>query len=83
MHRGSFDHASPCNLRAWRKSAAHQFAAAVADAGGLGMVVPTEDTAGMLDQLAGQTSGVFGVNFLMPFLDLKAVEAAASLRAGG
>ena len=53
-------------------------AGAVADAGALGMVVPCEDTAAMLDQLAEQTSGMFGINFLVPFLDLGAVEAAAS-----
>ena len=53
-------------------------AAAVADAGALGMVVPGENTAAMLDQLATQTSGAFGINFLVPFLDMGAVEAAAS-----
>ena len=55
-----------------------QLAAAVADAGGLGMVVPTDDTADMLDRLSAMTSGVFGINFLMPFIDLGSVEAAAS-----
>jgi NAD(P)H-dependent flavin oxidoreductase YrpB (nitropropane dioxygenase family) len=53
-------------------------AAAVADAGALGMVVPCEDTVAMLDQLADQTSGVFGINFLIPFLDMGTVEAGAS-----
>jgi len=53
-------------------------AAAVADAGALGMVVPCENTAAMLDRLATGTSGVFGINFLVPFLDVGAVEAAAS-----
>jgi nitronate monooxygenase len=55
-----------------------ELAAAVADAGGLGMVVPAPDTAGMLDRLAEQTSGTFGINFLMPFVDVAAVEDAAS-----
>jgi nitronate monooxygenase len=68
----------PLQLAGMAQVSGPQLAAAVADAGGLGMVVPTGDTASMLDRLAGQTSGVFGVNFLMPFLDLKAVEAAAS-----
>lgn len=68
----------PLQLAGMAQVSTPQLAAAVADAGGLGMVVPTEGTAGMLDGLAGQTSGVFGVNFLMPFLDLNAVEAAAS-----
>ena len=55
-----------------------QLAAAVADAGALGMVVPSDATAAMLEQVAAQTSGVFGINFLVPFLDLGAVEAAAT-----
>jgi NAD(P)H-dependent flavin oxidoreductase YrpB (nitropropane dioxygenase family) len=55
-----------------------ELAAAVADAGALGMVVPCEDTAAMLDQLAARTSGAFGINFLVPFLDMEVVEAAAS-----
>ena len=55
-----------------------QLAAAVADAGGLGMMVPTEDTADMLDRLSAMTSGVFGINFLMPFINLGSVESAAS-----
>jgi NAD(P)H-dependent flavin oxidoreductase YrpB (nitropropane dioxygenase family) len=55
-----------------------ELAAAVADAGGLGMVVPGGDTAATLDQLATQTSGVFGINFLIPFLDIGSLEAAAS-----
>lgn len=53
-------------------------AAAVADAGALGMVVPCENTAAMIDQLGARTSGVFGINFLVPFLDMGAVEAAAT-----
>jgi NAD(P)H-dependent flavin oxidoreductase YrpB (nitropropane dioxygenase family) len=55
-----------------------ELAAAVADAGALGMVVPSENTAAMLEQVAARTSGVFGINFLVPFLDLAAMEAAAS-----
>jgi NAD(P)H-dependent flavin oxidoreductase YrpB (nitropropane dioxygenase family) len=42
------------------------------------MVVPSENTAATLDQVAARTSGVFGINFLVPFLDLEAMEAAAS-----
>jgi NAD(P)H-dependent flavin oxidoreductase YrpB (nitropropane dioxygenase family) len=53
-------------------------AVAVANAGALGMVVPCEDTATMLEQVAAQTSGVFGINFLVPFLDVAAMEAAAT-----
>jgi NAD(P)H-dependent flavin oxidoreductase YrpB (nitropropane dioxygenase family) len=55
-----------------------ELAAAVASAGALGMVVPCENTAAMLEQLAAKTSGVFGINFLVPFLDMAAMEAAAS-----
>ena len=53
-------------------------AAAVADAGGLGMITPTDHTIEVLEQLAKDTSGKFGINFLIPFLDLEAVEAASS-----
>lgn len=57
-------------------------AAAVADAGGLGMVNmvmhPAQDVALALDALADQTTGTVGINFLMPFLDPEAVEVAAS-----
>jgi len=55
--------------------------AAVCDAGGLGMVdqhypSPPALDAG-LDALAARTRGVFGVNFLMPFLDERCLEVAA------
>jgi NAD(P)H-dependent flavin oxidoreductase YrpB (nitropropane dioxygenase family) len=60
-----------------------ELAAAVADAGALGMVGgvrwPTAALIQALDGLRRQTGGVFGVNFLIPFLDRAAVEAAASL----
>jgi NAD(P)H-dependent flavin oxidoreductase YrpB (nitropropane dioxygenase family) len=58
-----------------------ELAAAVANAGALGMVVPCENTVAMLDRVAALTAGVFGINFLVPFLDLAAMEAAAT-RAG-
>lgn len=55
--------------------------AAVANAGGLGMLPGTRfalaDLAQVLDDVARRTSGVFGVNFLMPFLDRDAVDLAA------
>lgn len=57
-----------------------EMAAAVADAGGLGMVSmvlqPADAVAAGLDALAKQTAGQVGINFLMPFLDPEAVEAA-------
>jgi NAD(P)H-dependent flavin oxidoreductase YrpB (nitropropane dioxygenase family) len=42
------------------------------------MVVPCEDTAAMLDRVTAQTSGVIGINFLVPFLDLAAMETATT-----
>jgi nitronate monooxygenase len=59
-----------------------ELAAAVADAGALGMVnmvmVPAEQVAVALDGLREQTTGTVGMNVLMPFLDPAAVEVAAS-----
>ncbi len=59
-----------------------ELAAAVADAGALGMVnmvmVPAAEVAVALDALIEQTTGTVGMNFLMPFLDPAAVEVAAS-----
>lgn len=52
---------------------APDLAAAVADAGGQGMVaavmLPAPALSEILDEVARRTQGVFGVNFLMPFLD--------------
>ncbi|HET9690133.1 MAG TPA: nitronate monooxygenase [Acidimicrobiales bacterium] len=59
-----------------------ELAAAVADAGALGMVgMPMAGPGAVvaaLERLSRQTSGAFGVNFLMPFLDRESVAAAAS-----
>jgi len=59
-----------------------ELAAAVADAGGLGMVSmvlqPADAVAAGLYALAKQTRGEVGINFLMPLLDPEAVDAAAS-----
>lgn len=59
-----------------------ELAAAVADAGGLGMIsmvlAPAEQVAAELDRLATMTSGATGINFLMPFLDPAVVDVAAS-----
>jgi nitronate monooxygenase len=55
--------------------------AAVANAGGLGMIggvmVPAPALAETLESLGQRTDGPFGVNFLMPFLDRECVEVAA------
>ena len=56
-------------------------AAAVADAGGLGMLavpmVPAEVLEATLVQLARSTAGRFGVSFLVPFVDPDSVAVAA------
>ena len=58
-----------------------ELAAAVSNAGGLGMLgvpmVPAEMVAELLDATMAQTSGPVGVNFLMPFVDRDAVAVAA------
>ena len=58
-----------------------ELVAAVADAGALGMLgaplLPAPALEAALDQLAARTRGVFGVNFLMPFLDHDCLEIAA------
>ncbi len=57
-------------------------AVAVAEAGGVGMLAgvmaPAPVLSQMLDGMRAQTKGVFGVNFLMPFLDRDAVRVAAA-----
>ena len=62
--------------------AAAPLAQAVADAGALGMLsgvlVPPPVLAEILDDLGARTRGVFGVSFLMPFLDREAVAVAAT-----
>lgn len=59
-----------------------ELAAAVSNAGGLGMISATHLTPEFLsqelDSLRTLTDGMFGVNFLMPFLDLDCVRVAAS-----
>ena len=57
-------------------AATPELAAAVSDAGGLGMVslpmVPAEDVAVIVAALAKGATGPVGINFLIPFLDLAA-----------
>jgi nitronate monooxygenase len=58
-----------------------ELVAAVADAGGLGMIglplIPAPIAASILDRLAARTRGAFGLNFLMPFFDRGVLEIAA------
>src|SRR5580700_7687381 len=68
----------PIQLAGMPQVSVPRLAAAVADAGGLGMITPTDHTVEVLEQLANETSGKFGINFLIPFLDLEGVEAASS-----
>lgn len=59
-----------------------ELAAAVASAGGLGMISATHMSpqylSETLDELKRSTDGAFGVNFLIPFLDPECVRIAAS-----
>ena len=59
-----------------------ELCAAVSNAGGLGMISATHLTPEFLsqelDRLKSLTKGAFGVNFLIPFLDLDCVRVAAS-----
>src|SRR5580704_12936617 len=59
-----------------------ELAAAVTEAGGLGMLggvrLPAPFLTDALDRLHRQTRGPFGVNFLVPFLDLECLEVAAT-----
>ena len=58
-----------------------ELVAAVADAGGLGMLgaamLPAPLLEQTLEQITARTRGAFGVNFLMPFLDLESLAVAA------
>ena len=62
-------------------TATPDLAVAVAEAGALGMVaVPMaapDAVAQTLDAMAARTTGAFGINFLVPFLDRASLEAAA------
>jgi NAD(P)H-dependent flavin oxidoreductase YrpB (nitropropane dioxygenase family) len=58
-----------------------ELVAAVADAGGLGMtaatLIPAAVLESVLEEIASKTRGVFGVNFLIPFLDPECLTVAA------
>src|SRR5262245_62064019 len=72
----------PVQLAAMPGIATPALAAAVSDAGGLGMIgapmLPPELLSQALAALRAQTRGTFGVNFLMPFLGDRAVVAIAA-----
>jgi nitronate monooxygenase len=71
----------PIQLAGMAGSSTPEMASAVSNAGGLGMVsmmmAPDQDVAVELAALAKGTTGPVGINFLMPFLDVAKVEAAA------
>jgi NAD(P)H-dependent flavin oxidoreductase YrpB (nitropropane dioxygenase family) len=72
---------APIQLASMPGISTPELVAAVADAGGLGMLgAPLMSAAvleGVLEQLSERTKGVFGVNFLIPFLDPACLSVAA------
>jgi NAD(P)H-dependent flavin oxidoreductase YrpB (nitropropane dioxygenase family) len=72
---------APIQLAGMPDIASPALVAAVADAGGLGMLgaamLPAPLLEATLDGLARRTRGAFGATFLMPFLDLDGVDVAA------
>jgi len=72
---------APIQLAAMPGISTPDLVAAVADAGGLGMIgaplMPAPLLEAVLEQLSDRTKGVFGVNFLIPFLDLACISVAA------
>jgi NAD(P)H-dependent flavin oxidoreductase YrpB (nitropropane dioxygenase family) len=72
---------APIQLAAMPAISTPALVAAVADAGGLGMVpaplLSAPALESLLEELAQRTRGVFGVNFLAPFLDPDCLEVAA------
>ena len=71
----------PLQLAPMGRIGTPELAAEVTNAGGLGMLPGTVARAAlepMLNEVAAVTPGPFGVNFLLPFLDPDAVDAAAS-----
>ncbi len=72
---------APIQLAAMPGVATPALVAAVANAGGVGMLpapmLSPEALEAAIDDVAERSSGVFGVNFLMPFLDPACVAVAA------
>lgn len=72
----------PIQLAPMPDIATVELAAALADAGGLGMIgaplLPPPVLKATLQDLGQRTHGVFGTGFLMPFLDRDCVEIAAA-----
>lgn len=72
---------APIQLAGMGSVATPELAAAVTNAGGLGMMgvpmLPAAVVAGMLDRLEKLARGPIGITFLMPFLDLEALDVGA------
>jgi len=72
----------PIQLAALPFHGVPDLALAVADAGGLAMIGlplhPPDAVTHVLDVMMSRTAGVFGVNFLMPFLDRDCLRIAAA-----
>jgi NAD(P)H-dependent flavin oxidoreductase YrpB (nitropropane dioxygenase family) len=72
---------APIQLAAMPGISTPELVAAVADAGGLGMVgaplLSAPVLEGVLERLSERTRGAFGVNFLVPFLDPECLPVAA------
>lgn len=75
------DASAPIQLAGMPGVSTPALVSAVAAAGGVGMLptalLPPEVLEHVLDELAETTSGAFGVNFLIPFLDRRCVTIAA------
>ena len=75
------DASAPIQLAAMPGVCTPDLVSAVAEAGGLGMLpAPLMSPAALeqaLDEVSEKTSGAFGVNFLVPFLDPDCVDVAA------
>jgi NAD(P)H-dependent flavin oxidoreductase YrpB (nitropropane dioxygenase family) len=73
---------APIQLAGMGSVATPELAAAVTNAGGLGMMgvpmLPAAAVSAMLDRVGKLANGPIGLTFLMPFLDLEAVDAGSS-----
>ena len=71
----------PIQLAGMPGVSTNELAAAVSNAGGLGMIsatnMPPELLSDAVENLRNQTSLPFGVNFIVPFIDMNCIEIAA------
>ena len=72
---------APIQLAPMGANGTPELLAAVAEAGGLGMVAfhlaPANVVAAALDTITAEVAGPVGMNFLIPFVERDAVEVAA------